>query len=297
MNVLVTGATGFLGSHMVKELVKEGHHVIIFKRSSSNCRRIAQVLPYLCVYNLDKTGIDVPFQEIGEIHAVIHTATCYGRDNESMAEIAAANISFPLQLLETAVAYGTKTFFNTDTFSNTGSLISNYLPGYHLSKKHFLEWGRYFSETKGIRFINMKLEHLYGPLDSEQKFIPKVINSCLNNEPELLLSPGEQKRDFIYLDDAISAYLVLLDKTPEQTSSFYEYQVGTGVSTSIRDLVELIHRVTRSRTLLKFGAIPYRDNEIMFSQAVIDPLVALGWVSKVGLEAGIETLIQIAKGS
>ncbi|MED4912161.1 NAD-dependent epimerase/dehydratase family protein [Brevibacillus centrosporus] len=292
MNVLVTGATGFLGSHIVKALCREGHRVSILKRSSSNCKRIAEVLPELAVYDIDKTTMDVPFRENKNIDAIIHTATCYGRNNESLTEIVSANLAFPLQLLETACSFGTKIFMNTDTFSNTRYMVSKHLLGYHLTKKHFREWGRHIAEMNKIRFINMRLEHLYGPFDSDKKFVSYVVKSCMERVPELLLTVGDQERDFIYVDDAVSAYLLVLQKGKEGVNSCLEYQVGTGKTTSIREFVELAHRKTRSNTILKFGAIPFRKNEIMLSKANIAPLAALGWSCKFGLEAGIEAIIR-----
>ncbi|MCM3677509.1 MULTISPECIES: NAD(P)-dependent oxidoreductase [Peribacillus] len=293
MRVLVTGATGFLGSFLVKTLVKEGYEVIILKRSFSNSYRIAKLTPHITMYNLDEIDLEIPFQDSRKIDAVIHTATCYGRNNESIREIVEANLIFPLQLLEMAVSYKTRLFINTDTFSNINS-ISNYLINYNLSKKTFLEWGKVISIKKKINFINVKLEHLYGPFDDHsQKFVPYIINSCLKNVPEVLLTPGEQKRDFIYVDDAVSAYLTLLQKGISKSTSFFEeFELGTGKETSIREFVELAHKITKSKTILKFGSLPYRDDEIMFSKANIEPLTSLGWSSKIKLIDGIKEIVK-----
>lgn len=293
MKVLVTGATGFLGSFIVKALVKEGHQVIILKRSFSNNYRINQLTPHIAVYNLDEIDLETPFKDVRNIDAIIHTATCYGHNNESITEIVKANVAFPLQLLELAAFYKTKLFINTDTFSSVNS-ISDYLINYNLSKKTFLEWGKVISFKKKINFINVKLEHLYGPLDNHsQKFVFYIINSCLKNVPELSLTPGEQKRDFIYVDDAVSAYLTLLQVGISKSTNFFEeFELGTGKETSIREFVELVHRITNSKTILKFGSLPYREGEIMSSKANIEPLTSLGWSSKINLSDGIKEIIK-----
>lgn len=292
MILLVTGATGFLGSHLVKALLRDGHTVLILKRSHSACSRIAEVLPSLSVYDLDRDGMEAPFREHGKIDAILHAATCYGRKDESLAMLVEANVAFPLQLLEMAVRFGTPLFLNTDTFSSAPAVLPGHLRGYNLTKKQFREWGRSIAETHPIHFLNVRLEHLYGPFDADSKFVSYVINRCLRDEPELSLTAGEQQRDFIFVEDAVSAYSVLLRHGIDGSNGFTEYQVGTGTATSIREFVELVHRMTRSKTVLKFGALPYQENEIMVSQADIGPLLALGWSSKVTLEEGIRSIME-----
>lgn len=287
MHVLLTGATGFLGSHLVRSLLKKGHKVSIFKRSTSNCVRITDLLPLLKQYDLDKDCISSPFLEQA-VDTIIHCATCYGRDNENSSKIIDANVIFPLKLLETATVFKTKKFINTDTFSH--SIIGDLLPRYNLTKKQFLDWGKLISDCKEISFINMRLEHLYGPGDSDKKFVSNVINSCLNNVPELLLTSGQQKRDFIYIDDAVSAFLSVLNA--KHFSSFSEYQLGTGKETSIQDFVQTVHDITKSKTQLKFGALAYPKNEIMTSKANNQTLKDLGWRNRIDLDDGIRAIIK-----
>jgi nucleoside-diphosphate-sugar epimerase len=286
MKVLVTGATGFLGSHIVKALLKDVHQVIILKRSFSDARRIVKVLPLIAAYDLDQCELEEPFKYHGKIDAVIHTATCYGRNGERESHVFEVNTAFPLRLLEVAALFNTDTFFNTDT------ILYKYLNSYALSKKHFLEWGKQFANLGKIRFVNIKLEHIYGPGDDDSKFTTHVIKSCLRNVPELKLTAGEQKRDFIYIDDVVSAYCLLLQIAHEQPSLFQDYGLGSGKATSIREFVETVHRLTQSKTVLKFGALAYRQHEIMESKANVEPLKTLGWDSKVSLEEGIQAVIR-----
>ncbi len=291
MKILITGSTGFLGSHLTKELVKEGHEVIILKRSYSNIWRIADTLPKVTSYNIDKCSIKQPFIECRPIDVVIHTATRYDRNEEAASELLDANVLFPLKLLETASSYETKMFINTDSFINKMNGGYKHLAGYALTKKQFLEWGREFSLKEKIHFINVKLEHIYGSFDSKDKFTTFILNSCLNNIPELTLTPGNQMRDFIHIDDVVAAYSLIIKQKSEQKAWFKEYQLGTGEPKKIRDFVEMIHRKSQSKTVLKFGAIPYRENELMESKANIEELQKIGWRSKINLERGIELMV------
>jgi CDP-paratose synthetase len=284
MKVLVTGATGFLGSHLVKALLQAGHKVSILKRSFSDTWRIDDVIKQLDCYDIDRCVLDAPFKAQGKFDAVIHTATCYGRKGESIEEIFKSNTLFPLKLLETAFLFNTTTFFNTDT------ILSKYLNSYSLSKKHFVEWGKQFSSMEKIRFVNIQLEHMYGPSDDESKFTTYVINNCLANIPELKLTLGEQKRDFIYIDDVVAAYLLLL--LASSRKMYQDFELGSGKTISIRQFVETVHMLVGASTVLNFGAIPYRKGEIMESNADINALKEMGWAPTVSLIEGIAACIQ-----
>ncbi|KMZ41878.1 MULTISPECIES: NAD-dependent epimerase/dehydratase family protein [Bacillales] len=295
MKILVTGATGFLGSQLVKALRLDGHTVIILKRSTSDCSRIQEILPDLITYDADRGQWEAPFFEQGRIDAIIHTATCYGRNNESHTTMVDANVTFPLKLLDIAMRFGTPVFLNTDTFSSAPIRLSQHLQPYNLTKRQFREWGKCLADTSSLQFVNIRLEHVYGPYDNTNKFVTSVIKSCLENQPELRLTEGKQARDFIYVEDVVSAFRVLLAHAARLPAGFTEYQVGTGTATSIREFVERVHQMTQSSTVLKFGSIAYTDREIMHSQADTRSLQALGWNHRVKLEDGLSKIMATFK--
>lgn len=163
-----------------------------------------------------------------------------------------------------------------------------HLAGYALTKLQFLQWLKVYSSLEKIKIANLKLEHVYGPFDNKNKFIPYIYRKCFNNVPELNLTLGNQKRDFIHISDVVSAYSVVLKQKMENFHYFQEYEVGIGSSVSVRKLVELIHDKTNAKTLLRFGALPHHKNEIIDSKANNFKLKKLGWVDQVSLENGIE---------
>lgn len=284
--ILLTGVTGFLGSHLAIALLAAGCEVVALKRKSSSLRRVQSSISDITFFDTDTHDFDQLFRNCGKIDAIIHTATCYGRNSESITEIVEANTQLPLRLLEAGSRAGVKLFLNTDT------ILDQYLNLYALSKNQFLQWGKYFAKQCNIRFANIRLEHFYGPDDEPTKFTAHVINTCLNNIPELKLTKGKQKRDFIHIDDVVSAYMILLDKLIDANDYFVEFDVGSGHSISIRDFVEVVHKLTASQTNLVFGAIPYREGEVMQSEANISGLVALGWRSRYDIEAGLISVIE-----
>lgn len=289
MRILLTGVTGYLGSHLAETLLANGCEIVALKRVSSSLRRIEHLLPQLTLHDVDAVDMNALFTQDGKIDAVIHAATCYGRNGESASEIADANLTFPLKLLNAAVGAKVELFINTDT------VLDKYLNPYSLTKAQFAEWGRYFSLRSELKFINLKLEHFYGPNDDASKFTTHVINSCLVNVDELKLTLGEQKRDFVYISDVVSAYNLMLDKWKELSDHYAEFEVGSGIAITIREFVETVHRLTNSTTQLMFGAIPYRAAEVMLSQAHTDDLKELGWECEVDIETGMNHVINFQR--
>jgi CDP-paratose synthetase len=284
--ILLTGGTGYLGSYLAKALIAQGHKLIILKRKNSSLFRISSIIPMAILYNTENLDYSIPFTAHGKIDAIIHTATCYGRHGEIPSEVFEANTGFPLRLMDAARAAGVGMFINTDT------ILDKYLNLYSLSKSQFVEYGKLSCIHNKMFFINMRLEHFYGPGDADSKFTTHVMNSCLRNVPELKLTLGEQRRDFIYIDDVISAYLIILEKIKGFSNFFNEFDVGSGAAVSIRDFVEKVHQITDSQTHLAFGSMPYRTGEVMTSNANVEPLAELGWSCKTNLDKGLNLVMK-----
>jgi len=286
--ILITGATGFLGSSITKCFLSRGYNVAILKRKTSPLSRLSTIADKILSFDVED-GLSKPFEVCGEIDTVVHTAVDYGRNGQLPEALYEVNTIFPLKLLFEAIRNKVNMFVNADT------ALQSHVNAYSLSKHQLTEWGRLLGCQYDFRFINMRLEHMYGPGDDEKKFPHFVIKSLLRNVPELLLTPGEQKRDFVYIDDVVSAYDIIMATIPQKDSGFYEFSIGSGVPLSIRDFTEKAKILTGSATILKFGALPYRKNEVMLSMADIRAIKNLGWVHKVMLDEGMKKMVESEK--
>lgn len=280
MNILLTGASGFLGSHLLKRLLKAGHSIVAVRRDNTQLDRLGGLTDRVQWFSAEDEFIAC-FAQHPELDTVIHTAANYGRNGETLDQMLSTNALWPLSCLQAAVAHGVRCFINTD------STLPRATSAYALSKSQFLDWGRWLGEAKKIGFINIRLEHMFGPGDDLSKFPCHVIQSCRRNVPELLLTEGLQRRDFIYIDDVVEAYNVLLNHSSTLGVGFHEYELGSGSAGTIREFVEMAHRLTASHTRLRFGAVPYRSTEPMLSVADTSKLNTLGWQCVNTLEMGI----------
>lgn len=285
--ILITGATGFLGSHLLPALIEKGYGIIILKRSFSNICRIQNIISQIKSYDIDKVSIKKIFDE-NEIGGVIHLATDYGRkNNNDIIQMSKANIELPGKLLDLGCKQGVIFFINAHTFSNSKYML------YSAMKNSFIEIAKYFSANFELKFINMKLEHMYGEKDEYSKFIPFLIKNILEGK-EMRVTKGEQKRDFIYVHDVVNAYLKVLDNLGNFNDNFIEFEIGTGNSISLRDLFSKIEEIInkKANANIKWGAIPCKKNEIYDSKANIGKAKQyLGWYPRYDLSAGLKRTI------
>lgn len=281
--ILLTGGTGFLGSNLLRRLTAEDNAVVLVKRSTSNTQRIESLLSNCRSYNIDEAPLEQVFLD-HRFDMVLHCATNYGRSQVAITDILQANLILPLHLLQLAAQYQVPAFVNTDT------ILDKRVSAYSLSKKQFSDWLGFFSDR--LLCINVAIEHFYGPGDDPSKFVSSMISKLLASESEIQLSPGTQKRDFIYVDDVTEAFLKILKFCETGNSGIHRFEVGSGKNVSIRDLLETLKELSgNSTTQLKFGALPFRRNEVMESNVDLTALRKLGWQPQVALVDGLERTI------
>ena len=285
--IFVTGATGFLGSSVVKLLAATGYDIHCLKRKSSNLFRLNGSLSKIKFVELEGINFTEYFRD-HQIDCILHCATNYGRLEKNPIDTIEANLLLPLKILYAASNSNVKSFINTDT------ILDKRINHYSLSKKQFLSWLESYSNN--LICVNIALEHFYGPGDDSSKFVTMILKEMLNNSDKINLTAGEQKRDFIFIDDAVNAFIVIIKHISSHKKGFYEYEVGSGSNVKIKSLVELIKELSECEvTKLNFGAIVYRLNEVMASSVDISKLLELGWKPQHTLKSGLLKTIEFEK--
>ena len=281
--IALTGATGYLGSHLLKAFCRAGHDVIVLKRSSSSISRIATELLFCRYYDVDVVPVSEVFDQ-NSVTMIVHAACSYGRAGETAADIFNANTYFPLRLLSAACNY------QVPIFINVGTSLERDLNKYSISKSQFLDWGKHYSAVGDIKFVNVRLEHFFGPDDDLSKFISYLVDACSKTDV-INLTAGEQTRDFIFIDDVVRAFVKVIENIQFIDSGFFQFDLGQGESILVREMVELIHALTKSQARLNFGAIPYRNREVMYSKADTSWLKSIGWSPLYSLARGLQATL------
>jgi nucleoside-diphosphate-sugar epimerase len=293
MDIVLSGATGYLGSRLAAALLQRGDSVTALVRpaggSRSGPRRLQRLLSLCAAHaealrllRLDVEALAAAFPQPGAV--VVHCAASYGRAGESDEELRAANVTFGEQLLHAAERGGAATFFYADTALPEG--ISRYAR----TKAEFRRALR--ARSGAVAGVSIALEHVYGPGDDDGKFVTDVARALLRGAPELPLTAGEQERDFLHVDDACAALCLLVSARDALPAPYARVGLGSGQVVRIRDLVRLVAaEVGAHRTALRFGALPYRPDEVMRSCADLGALKALGFSPKISLRAGLADLV------
>jgi nucleoside-diphosphate-sugar epimerase len=285
--ILLTGGTGYLGSKILKQLVDNGNTIILLKRSFSNPVRIKEYFYKIIIYDIDLVPLETVFRE-NNIDTIVHCATNFGRNENDPLHVIEANLIFPLKLLELGKKYHVKHFINTDT------ILDKRINYYSLSKKQFKDW--LFVYKQDYTCINVALEHFYGAGDDPTKFVTFIVQNLLKNVDRIDLTKGEQKRDFIYIDDVVNAFAKIINSLDNFSRDFYEFEVGTNHPISIKEFVELTKILSGNQhTILNFGAIPYRENEVMNYNINTSEISKLGWKYNISLEKGLKKMIELEK--
>lgn len=280
--ILITGGTGYLGSRLVQSLSCDGHEIIVLKRLKTTIDTSKDIFKNVIFFNIED-GLDLPFKKNDSIDMVIHTATAYDNDINSHDEIDFVNWFFPSNLINIAILHGVKYFINTDTS------LPKEINYYSLTKANFRQYGSELLNKNNINFINVKLEYIYGESMTSSNLPYYLIDSCLKNIWKINLSKGEQKRDFIHIDDVISGYKIIINNIDSNKQKYFE--IGSGQSVTIRELAAFIKLACKSTSSLNFGHFPYRNNEIMESIANVSAIRNLGWAPKYSLEEGLKNVI------
>lgn len=294
--VLLTWWTWFVGSFLLEELVKK-YKVILLKRSFSNTDKVSEALSWsnVLAYDIDKIQLKEVF-ESNHIDAVIHTATSYGRKWETPSEIIESAMLLPMKLLELSLEHGINTFINTDSYFNQSIKLDNPELWFHAeAKRTYLAFAKKLILNKAIKFLNMKIGHVYWPRDDKNKFVPSVIYKLLANDESMDFTLGEQERNFVYVRDLVNIYVAILEHKDDFENGYGDFEGRTWEKVTVRQLVEKVKQYTGSTTMLNFGALPYREWEIMTIPDKEEKLDKIWWKPQYTIDQWLEETIAYFK--
>ncbi|MCI8875059.1 MAG: NAD(P)-dependent oxidoreductase [Lachnospiraceae bacterium] len=283
MKIVVLGATGYLGSRLVNRLAEEDHEVLCLKRENSS---LENLLPSLNKVNLcNVSDFKEYLKNSKHFDCLINAACKYPSNSKDDREIFESNLFTPLNVFFNCREYG------INRLITIGTGLPDEFNAYAFSKRKFADICKWYgsrSETnQRMEICNIELENYYGEDEPQNRFLSGTIKKLKINE-KILLTEGDQKRDFIYIDDVIQALMTLLNIPV--LPDYIDLPLGTGIGVPIKEIVKYLKDITNSKSELCFGALEKRLFE-PDSIADCTKMKQLGIEVKYGWQEGLKKII------
>lgn len=292
MRILVTGATGFIGTNLTREL-RKNNDLFILGQFEGDPEKLG--LPGIVMTDDIQRLTD--YIKSNEIEGIIHLASLYltVHTPEQVKDLVLSNVYFGTAVLEAASLAGTvKWILNTGSIwqnYNVKGVVYNPVNLYAATKQAFIDMAKYYSEVYGIRFCTLKLCDTYGPNDTRKKLF-KLFKDYSESGEVLKMSPGEQKIDLIYITDIISGFTRLAELLASDTELGEEYVLTSGKQIPLKELAQLFCEISGRKLNIEWGGRPYREREVMVPWKGIP---VPGWKAEINVEKGIKLFLGEAK--
>lgn len=289
MKCLVTGSTGFVGYNLCLHLQESEHDVLCLVRKTSNTTKL-EALSNIEILSYDTYKDVSNMMSKSKIDVVFHIASMSVARHkpEEITPMIDSNLTFPTILLEAMCDANIRNFVNIGTaWQNPYS--ADYAPTclYAATKQAFCDLLEFYTRHKGINATTLKLFDTYGPDDTRPK-IMNLLRRAAQTGETLNMSPGEQRLDFVHIDDVVRAITMAGEHLYNSIPLEKEYAVCTRKPISLRELVALIEDKTGKKLNINWGALPYRDGEIMMPWT--EGKWVPGWLPSINLANELESL-------
>ena len=288
---LVTGATGFVGSHLVDRLVQDNWQTHIICRSNSIIPDSPEFKTVIAHIYDGSTESIIKCVTSAKPDIVFHLASMVVTQHVSkdIENLIHSNVLFGTQLLEAMRINNINHIINTGTFwQHYNNEDYNPVCLYAATKQAFEALLEYYVQTCDFKAITLKLFDTYGPNDPRPKLFHLLNKAATTGQP-LDMSGGEQLIDLVHIDDVIEAFIIASQQlVGNKVIKNKSYAVSSGQPLLLRKLVETYAEVTNQNIPVNWGSKPYRYREVMIPWnlgAAIE-----GWYPNTKLEQGIANI-------
>lgn len=293
---LITGGAGFVGSNLARALLLQKYTVHILSKNSTKQWRLTDIQTKIhrhTISLLDKNALEKLITHINPTviyHLAAHGGSSSQKDHE---EIFHTNILGTFNLLMATKDIPYTLFVNTGSSSEYGkknkpmaeSDSINPTFFYAAAKASATYMAQVFAKEFNKPIVTFRLFSVYGPYEQPGRFIPTITKNLIEQTP-IQLTAGNQRRDFVFIDDVVDAYMQAIKHATKLSGEICN--IGTGYEYSNDEVVKKLFRVTKKKTVLKKGAYAKRSWDTPHWVAdVSHTKKVLGWKSKYSIDTGL----------
>ena len=287
MKIAVTGATGYIGNHLVSVLGRE-HEVYAIVRDTSDTAAIEPHIKELAVYDRERI-YDLLAEARPDI--LIHLAgVFYGEHNaENISDLLESNLVFSTVIFDAAAAAGCRKIINTGTYWQQ-FLGEPYNPVnlYAATKQAAEDILLYYVKAKECSAVTLQIFDSYGPNDHRNKILNMI--KKLEDGAGIDMSQGRQKMYYCHIEDLVSGYVRAVSLVNEMGPGAYaRYALRGEEPRELRILVEEFLKISGRHLQINWGGRAYRDREIMDPAGI--GTVLPGWQPRYNWQQGVKTLL------
>ena len=299
--LLITGGTGFIGSSLAIQAIKNGYSVTSLSRSVPEEKIEDVAYIYADVSDtaqlseqLSKNQFEFVVNLSGDIN---HSPTDRGGDY--IYDVHAGGVQNLIDTLDCGVLKNFIQIGSSDEYGNQPApqheeLEESPFSPYSKGKATATQYLQKLHATENFPAIVLRLFLVYGPSQSSQRFLPQIIKGCLE-DIQFPTSVGTQLRDFCYIDDIVNGILLALESTEEVNGEVIN--LASGHAISIREMIEKVQQTVGFGSP-RFGELPFREGE---NQALVADISKakelLNWSPTVMIDEGICRTIDSYKSS
>lgn len=294
--VIVTGATGAIGTALVRKLIDRKIEVLVLTRAESQRNQNIPCHPLVQIKFCSLEQLAAIENDTGKIYDVFFHLAWRGAAGPERNDmyIQNRNVGYALDAVGAAKKFGCHTFIGAGSqaeYGNAGVPLKWNTPvfpnmGYGYAKLCAGQMTRDHAAQLGLRHIWVRILSVYGPNDGMQSMIMHTIDKLRQGiTPEL--TKGEQMWDYLYSDDAAQALCLLGEKGTDKKI----YVLGSGTARPLREYIRKIRDIVAPDRELEFGAIPYGKNQVMYLCADTSELEKdTGWHAATDFSEGIRAI-------
>lgn len=301
-NILITGAAGFIGANLTHKLVSLKNKVHIFVKPTTNLWRLKNVLPFIKLYNVQLTNKAQLRKIIKRIKpGIIYHLATYGAYPAQADQISIINTN----IMGTANLITALNSGSYECFINTGSSSEYGFKRKPMKETDLLKPESFYAATKAVSsyycqiiakgynkpIATIRPFSVYGPYEEAGRFIPTVITNTLLGK-SVYLTPGSIRRDFIYINDLIDAYLKIALSIKNRKNYGEIFNIGSGKQYTNNQVVNIIAKIINKKISVIKGGYQKRNWDTDFWVADITKAKKqLNWKPKYPLKSGLRETI------